>query len=416
MSKVPNVVIVICDDLGVGDVGFMQDRQTESVTPCLDRLAGESLIFTQFQSSAPVCSPTRAALLTGQYPRAFGIDHVFTAGRHRETGLPVGTPTLASALKAKGYATGLCGKWHLGYGRPHHPLDFGFDQFKGYVSGNVDYHSKVDQAGNHDWWEDGQKIQREGYVTDLVSDDAAGFIEQNAHRPFFLYVGHMAPHYPYQGPADAPLREVGQHHPDPHACAPGSTIESVYEAMLRSMDAGVGRIVAALDEAGVRDNTLLIFTSDHGATGPGSNGSQRGKKATLWQGGIRVPTFVNWPGQIDAGQDDRVAATFDLTCLIENVTGVEVGPAGREDRCDPLKEQQDERLLCWSFRGQAAARQGKWKWTCDTPDQPGQALFNLDNDPMEQHDVSGKHPDIAAELAKGWQQWSERFADVPLRC
>ncbi|CAN0487019.1 unnamed protein product, partial [Laminaria digitata] len=203
----PNFIIIMADDLGYGDIspfdGWIH-------TPHLDQLAEEGMRFTDFYASGPVCSPTRAGLLTGRYQQRAGIPGVVYAApdRNRNHGLQPGEWTFAEALREAGYATGMFGKWHLGYETKYNPIHHGFDEFRGYVSGNVDYFGHVDQAGFYDWWSQDKLINEPGYVTHLITQHALRFIEKNKDTPFVLYLPHEAPHYPFQGPDDEPFRIV----------------------------------------------------------------------------------------------------------------------------------------------------------------------------------------------------------------
>jgi arylsulfatase A len=204
----PNIVLIMADDLGYGDIGCFGNEKIQ--TPFLDKMATEGLKFTDFHSNGAVCSPTRAALLTGRYQQRSGLEGVIYAkGKTRATGLDVAELTFADYLKSAGYVTGVVGKWHLGYHIDYNPLYHGFDYFRGYVSGNVDYHSHLDGAGIPDWWHDLEKTKENGYVTDLVTKYSVEFIQKNKDKPFFLYVAHEAPHFPFQGRKDKADRKLG---------------------------------------------------------------------------------------------------------------------------------------------------------------------------------------------------------------
>ncbi|NQT02271.1 MAG: sulfatase-like hydrolase/transferase [Planctomycetes bacterium] len=193
----PNIILIMADDLGYGDIGCYGSKKIR--TPNIDALARGGLRFTDYHSNCPVCSPTRAALLTGRYQQRCGIEGVVTAAKHRHTGMALEEVTFAEVLKRRGYATGIFGKWHVGYNVEFNPAKQGFDEFIGYVSGNVDYHSHIDQAGFEDWWKNLQKVPEEGYCTDLITKHGVDFIERHKDGPFCLYLPHEAPHYPYQG-------------------------------------------------------------------------------------------------------------------------------------------------------------------------------------------------------------------------
>ena len=410
-DPVRNVLLIICDDLGYGDVGFLDPACPN--TPRLDALAGRAACFSDFHAASAVCSPTRASLITGRCPQRTGIDGVVSAARHRDTGLPRDERTLAELFAAAGHATALVGKWHLGYDLDHHPLRFGYQSFVGYVSGNVDYHSKIDQAGHHDWWHGERQVDEPGYTTHLITDHACRFIEAHADRPFFLHVGYEAPHYPYQTPEHPPLRRAGEVPEDAHG--PWGDGET-YRRMVREMDAGVGRLLATLDAHCLRDDTLVLFTSDHGATGPGSNGPLRGGKATLLEGGIRVPTLIAGPG-VQAGRVDDTAVTMDLFHTMLDAAGIAPPDDRALDGVSLLPRlrgggELEPRPLCWAFRRWRAAREGDWKLvqppSADDGEVPWQ-LYDLAADPGEATDLADQHPERVERLAAAWRRW---FAEV----
>ncbi|MEA3476736.1 MAG: sulfatase-like hydrolase/transferase [Bacteroidota bacterium] len=209
-ERKPNIIIILADDYGYGDVGCYGSKRF--LTPHLDALAAGGLRFTDFHSNGTVCSPTRAALLTGRYQQRTGINGVVTAAGHRHTGLDLEETTFAEVLKSEGYVTALFGKWHLGYLPDYNPVRQGFDEFTGYVSGNVDYHAHLDQTGMEDWWKQDELNPECGYTTDLITDHGVDFIQRHSEKPFLLYIAHEAPHYPYQGRNDPPryTRENGR--------------------------------------------------------------------------------------------------------------------------------------------------------------------------------------------------------------
>ena len=267
----PNIVVIMADDLGYGDLSSY-DGWIE--TPALDALAAEGLRLTDFHSSGAVCSPTRAGLLTGRYQQRAGIPNVIYANPdwNRHHGLQPRETTIAERMQAEGYATGIVGKWHLGYRVETNPLRHGFDVFRGYVSGNVDYFSHVDGFGNHDWWDGETNREEPGYVTHLINEHAVAFIEEQAatDAPFFLYVAHEAPHFPYQGPDDAAFRVVGERIPETRE---PEQVRRAYREMVEEMDTGIGAILDTLRRLGLAERTFVFFLSDNGATPAGSNGA-----------------------------------------------------------------------------------------------------------------------------------------------
>lgn len=400
----PNIILIMADDLGYG--GLSSYGNPGYKTPNIDQLAQEGLKFTNFYANAPVCTPTRAALLTGRYQQRSGLEGViYVSGKTRQTGMAQEEITIAELLKKAGYKTGVMGKWHLGYKKKYNPVHQGFDQFYGYVSGNIDYHSHYDNAGIYDWWHNTDSLYEEGYSTDLITKHSLEFIEENKDQPFFLYVPHEAPHVPFQGRTDSAYRFPDK---DFSYYGPVEDQHRAYADMMKAMDEGVGRIVEKVKQEGLEDNTLIIFYSDNGGLkGYGDNGPLRGSKTTLWEGGIRVPAIAWWPGKIDSGATDQVAMSFDFfPTFLElanvekpdtlNLDGVDLSPVLFEG------EQLPERELFWRYRGQKAARQGPWKLMITEKDT---MLFNLEQEIAEQEDLSEEYPERVENLIKALETW-----------
>lgn len=415
----PNFVVILADDMGYADLScYGNDRYT---TPHLDTLAREGLRFTDFHANGPVCSPTRAALLTGRYQQRSGVDEVIFAdpgrGKRAEHGLQPTEMTFARVLQQAGHRTALMGKWHLGYDVKFNPRHHGFDEFRGYLSGNVDFHSHIDQAGFADWWHDLERVEEKGYSTHLITRHAIRFIEQNRDRPFCLYVAHEAPHSPYQGPGDPPVRG-----PDAQPPVAGAAIGRAYREMVQEMDRGVGEIVATLRRLGLAENTLVFFCSDNGGTREGNNGPLNGAKASVWEGGHRVPAIAWWPGRIKPGVTSETALTMDLMpTLLElaaapaprglALDGVSLAPLLLASR--PLAE----RTLFWAYGGRYAVRRGPWKLVLNQPgpETPkgkkaaarGPALFNLGDDLGEKKDLAAAEPARVRELEAALAVWRQ---------
>ncbi|GAB4159841.1 MAG: sulfatase-like hydrolase/transferase [Planctomycetaceae bacterium] len=417
----PNIVIILADDLGYGDLSCYGNQSCQ--TPNLDRLAKEGMRFTDFHSSGPVCSPTRAGLLTGRYQQRAGIPGVIFADpkQNRHHGLHTRETTFAERLRESGYATGVFGKWHLGYHKKFNPVHHGFDKFRGYVSGNVDYISHVDRMGIADWW-DGDKLSpEEGYCTHLITRHAVKFIETHRKKPFCLYIAHEAVHSPYQGPNDKPVRKVGQ------GRIPGAArkdIKAAYREMLEEMDRSVGQVVSALRKANLEKNTLVIFLSDNGANRNGSNGKLRGFKGSVWEGGHRVPAIAWWPGKIPAGSvNHQPTISIDIMPTILEAAGVKVPAKLKFDGISLLDQLQHkskpskhepssrkERILFWGYRNKFAVRQGQWKLVVNEPRIPGRkALFNLADDPEERKNIARQYPKKMQQLLAELERWK---ADV----
>ncbi|MHC4678423.1 MAG: sulfatase-like hydrolase/transferase [Planctomycetota bacterium] len=410
----PNIILIMADDLGYGDIGCYDSERIK--TPNIDALARGGMKFTDYHSNCPVCSPTRAALLTGRYQQRAGIEGVVTAAKHRHTGMALEEVTFAEVLKRRGYATGIFGKWHVGYSPEFNPARQGFDEFIGYVSGNVDFHSHIDQAGFDDWWKNLEKAPEEGYTTDLITEHGIDFIERHEDQPFCLYLPHEAPHYPYQGRNDPPERLPGG---KKGRKAKGDQITRAYKEMVEVMDEGIGRIVATVRRLGLERKTFIFFCSDNGATKNGSNGVLAGYKGSLWEGGHRVPAVAYWPGKIKSGAvTNQTALGMDLFATMASIAGAEL-PAGLKlDGVNLLPMLVDngrlpERALFWRYRKERAVRKGPWKLLVQGRDVK---LYNLDDDLGEKKNLAQAEPGRVKALEDELAVWeSDVLTGVELR-
>jgi arylsulfatase A-like enzyme len=422
-DRSPNIVLIVADDLGWGDVGF--NGRSEWATPNLDRLAAGGTILSRFYAASPVCAPSRAALLTGKATIHCGV------GRNEED-LPAGETTIAEALRAHGYATAMFGKWH--HGRPRrpagsyvHPLDQGFDEFFGFTD------------AIHAWekfptvvWDGRSRVPASGYADDRFADRAVEFVAGHRDRPFFLYLAFTAPHFTIEAPGDELARHRGRF---PEA-DPARPLNAAYAAMITRLDRNVGRVLKAIDEAGLAGETLVVFTSDNGATFEAgnqgaslaldSNRPLRGQKRTLWEGGIRVPAVVRWPGRIPAGRVAREPAQMiDLMPTLLAAAGAAPDPAWRVDGLDLLaawsgRSAPHVRTLFWEWRGegsdQLAAMRGDLKLIINRRGTP--ELYDVAGDPAERRDVAAAHPDLVERLQEELEAWlatevtDERGADA----
>lgn len=418
----PNFVFILADDLGYADLGCYGGRASPSCSPCIDQMASEGLVFSDGYSNAPVCSPTRFSLMTGrfQYRLRAGNDEPISS-RHRGSaalGLPPAHPTLPSILRDAGYRTALAGKWHLGFLPHFSPLKSGYGEFFGPMSGGVDYFTHRDSAGVHDLFDGEQERERTGYLTDLISDRAVEFIgrQRDASSPFFLSVHYTAPHWPWETRADeAEARRLGNDGRIVHT--DGGSV-ATYQTMVRHMDEGIGRILAALKDAGVDDNTLVAFTSDNGGERYSDTWPLVGKKMDLLEGGIRVPYVVRWPARVKpGGMTTQLAITMDWTATFFAAAGVHAHPDYPLDGMSLLSvlEHPDspvERELFWrmKYRTQKALRQRDWKYLSIEGDE---FLFNLATDSRERANQGKRDPARLAAMRARYAAWEATVPQIP---
>jgi arylsulfatase A-like enzyme len=364
--------------------------------------------LTDAYANGQVCTPTRAALISGRYPQRFGLERAITvAPADSSLGLPVTGTSLPALLKSNGYATGLVGKWHLGFKRDVSPQAHGFDEFFGFLSGAHDYY-----VGNV--IQDTSSIPLTGYLTDEITQHALSFIERHATHPFFVEVAYNAVHWPFQ-PPDQPPTEAERNAPRRFMQMPDDSVPATradYVRMLERADQGVGRILAQLERHGLDANTLVIFTNDNGGEWLSRNAPFFHRKATLWEGGIRVPLILRWPGKLPAGKTSpQVAATMDLTASILAATSTRAPASYRPDGIDILPMLRGDvpvldRDVFWRVnqpaRQQRAVRSGRWKLLVDGNQV---LLFDLPNDPGERNDLAARQPEKVATLRRLYLAW-----------
>lgn len=395
----PNIIYIVADDLGWKDTGFQGAK--DILTPNLDRLANDGARFAQFYAM-PMCTPTRAALMTGRYPMRYGLQTLVIPSKGLY-GLSTEEYLLPQVLKDAGYETAIIGKWHLGHAdRKFWPRQRGFDYAYGAVLGEIDYFTRSAHEVL-DWQRDNQSVKEDGYVTELLGDDAVRLIEKHkGDQPLFLYLAFTAPHTPYQAP-ESYLRRFA-HIPD--------ETRRTYAAMISCLDDQVGRVVEALDRTGQRQNTLIVFQSDNGgtrdtritgeskvATVPCDNGPLRGGKGQLYEGGTRVPAFANWPGHIKPGVIETPFHVVDMlptlaaiaggtTKKCQTLDGLDLAPVLLDGAASPRTEVV---YNIEPFR--AAIRQGDWKLVWKTTLPTRVELFDLAQDPNETTNLAGMYPD-----------------------
>ena len=407
----PNILFILADDLGYGDLSCY--GRPDYRTPVLDAFAAQGMKFMSAYAAAPVCTPTRCAYTTGRYPQRLpvGLAEPLT-DPSKKIGLPPDHPTVASLLKNNGYSTSLVGKWHLGWEPEYGPNRHGFEEFFGILSGAADYftHKSAD-LGGPDLWEDLKPVERVGYLTDLFSEKAVQFIERKHTKPFFLSLQYTAPHSPWEGPEDA---AIGHQHGEGPMTDGGSL--KIYGTMIRSMDAGIGRVLEALKRSKLERDTLVIFTSDNGGERYSFNWPFAFQKMYLWEGGLRVPAMVRWPGVIPVGKtSDQAAITMDWTATILAATGTAADPAFPLDGenllpvCTTARTSYD-RTLFFRTRLRDAARMGRWKYL---QDGGAEHLFDLANDPGEKADLRRDNPQIFATLRNKFTAWNAQMLPKP---
>lgn len=421
----PNIVFIIADDMGYADISSFGAPDVE--TPSIDRLAKDGIRFTNIYALGPECTPSRVSYLTGRYPQRVGglecaigtgnvgrYDDAIRLAESSDLGLPAEYARMAPGLKQQGYYNGIFGKWHLGYEPKFSPLKQGFDEFVGFLGGNVDYFRHRELSDLEVYLSGTEPIEREGYTTDLITEDALAFLEERARAPetpFFLYLPHAAPHFPFQGPDDD---DGGL--PSAEEWTLGT--RETYIEMMLSLDRSVGALVEALEKHGMTDNTLVVFTSDHGAMKPGLNTPWRDYKGTVFEGGIRVPLIMKWPAAIEAGRTSgQVGTLMDLTPSFLTAAGASTTGLEGIDLLPHAKPGAENvpRTLFWrARRGERtwrAVRDESLKYIRKVDgDTTEEWLFDLEADPTEKKNRLGEDPAAAVRLKARLSDWEKEVA------
>lgn len=407
MSQQPNIVFIVADDLGYADLSVY--GQTEFETPHLDRLASQGVRFTQAYSNSAVCSATRFALITGRYQYRLrgGLEEPI-AGANDQIGLPPEHATLPSLLRQAGYTTALIGKWHLGRLPTFGPLKSGYDRFFGNYGGVIDYFTHKPGVGEkvpRDLYEGEVPVERVGYYTRILAEESSRYIrESTGEKPFFLSLHFTAPHWPWVGPEDeaVSLQLKDLFHYD------GGNLKT-YAKMVQSLDAAVGDVLAALDERGIADNTIVIFTSDNGGERFSKTWPFTGQKTELLEGGLRVPTLLRWPALIKPQIQEQVSITMDWLPTLLAAADATHDPAYPPDGDNILPVLQGAiqpyaRRLYWRYKANAqrAVRDGNWKYLRINDNE---FLFDVVDDVRERANLRDKHPDIFERLRRQWDEW-----------
>lgn len=398
----PNVIIFLADDLGYADIGV--NGCQDIPTPHIDRIAKNGVRFTDGYAMHPVCSPSRAGLMSGMYQHRFGFEHNSGPERFADPnfGQPRDVPTLAEKLKRAGYATGLIGKWHIGFREGLRPHERGFDYHYGFLSGAHSY--TPGKRDSDSILRNGEPVEPTQYLTDEFADEAVGFIDRSQEKPFFLYCAFNAVH--------SPLDENKYVERFPTLTGKRKT----YAGMLSALDDAVGRVMTKVRELGQEENTLVFFYSDNGGPTPETssrNDPLRGFKGQMFEGGIRVPFVMQWKGTIPAGQTYREPVMgFDCHATALAAAGIDVATETRLDGVNLLpfvkgpSAGRPHQQLFWRAGPQHAARIGDWKLVTH-PRDGGSMLFNLKEDLGEQHDLAASHPDKLQELQTAFAEWEK---------
>ena len=422
--QTPNIILILADDLGYGDVGFQ--GQTKIQTPNIDRMARQGLRFTQFYAGTAVCAPSRASLMTGLHTGHTAIRGNRGFKPEGQFPLPDSSLTIATVLQQHGYTTGIFGKWGLGYpGSSGTPLKKGFSNFFGYNCQTLAHNYYPDHLWNND-----EKIPTDSvYSADLIHQHALQFLRQQKTKPFFLYLTYTLPHAQLEGPHDSIyqhyLAQFPEAEPHPHAN---------FAAMVTRLDHYVGEILQQVQEQGLADNTLILFTSDNGPHREdggdpeffNSSGGLRGIKRDLYEGGIRVPFIALWKDRIKAGSSTNYPAAFwDLFPSFEELTGLKTTTGIDGLSLAPVlqgkgKPARQHDYLYWEFHeggGSQAVRWGKWKGVrlnVNTVTDPPLELYDLEQDPKERSNVAAQHPDIVKQIETDMRSSHQYNKDWPL--
>ena len=414
-AKAPNIIMILADDMGWADTGYAGSKID---TPTLDRLAKEGVMLTRAYASAPMCSPTRAALLTGRYPHSVGMPELASPtqrGNVPPLSLSHEAVTIPEALKPAGYRSILVGKWHLGHESKSWPRTHGFDEFWGSLIGTPMFWQVKETYHNE------TPITVQGHYTDTLTDQAVAYLRNHPREqgPLFLYLAYNAPHYPLEAPAELVYKYRRRF--------PKDGLFAVYAGMVEQMDTGIGRVLATLDELGIAKDTLVVFTSDNGpsaepnAYGPDganlSNGPLREYKFSMHEGGIRVPFVARWPGRIPAGTvRHEPVVTMDLMPTFLEAAGVAAKPEMHGRSALPLLTGGSfhrPEALHWETLHNAGVLRGEWKLVYQYwAKRP--FLYRLENDIGEKNDISEKHPEVVKELMALHETWKARHYPNPI--
>ena len=422
-SQKPNVILIFTDDQGSIDVNCYGSK--DLITPHMDSIANQGIRFTQFYASAPVCSPSRAGMLTGRFPRRAGVPGNVSS-HHGKSGMPLEQVTIAEMMRQAGYQTAHVGKWHLGYTPETMPNGQGFDRSFGHMGGCIDNYSHFfywNGPNRHDLWENGKEVWHDGeFFPDLMVKQCQNFIKEPHEKPFFLYWAINVPHYPLQGKDK--WRKKYAHLESPR---------DKYAAFVSTMDDCIGEVLQTLKETGLRENTIVIFQSDHGHSteertfgGGGNAGPYRGAKFSLFEGGIRVPAMISWPGTIAEGEvRSQLATGCDWLPTIADLTGAPL-PRHKLDGkslkavIESAEAPSPHDNFYWQIGKSWAIREGDWKLLGHPRDTSNQAplskedqlfLVNLSQDIGEKKNLAKQYPEKVEQLKQIYENYLQSLTD-----
>lgn len=416
--RLPNLLLILADDLGYGDLSSYGAPDIR--TPAIDSVGAQGIRFTRCYANAPECTPTRTALLTGRYQQRVGglecaigvgntgrYDEAIWLQQRGELGLPASELTLPKILKGHGYATACIGKWHLGYLPKFWPRQHGFDEFFGILGGNADYFRHTEASGQKVLYHNDRQVDREGYLTDLIGEHAVYWLSRRRGEPFFLYLAFTAPHTPVQGPEDR-HKQV-----DEKNWEQGD--RATYARMVERMDQRIQDVLDALDRLGASEDTLVVFFSDNGGYALSRNEPFRGRKGQLWEGGIRVPGLMRWPGRLPAHiHSEQVLITMDLAPTFLALAGLPLPAQPPFDGMDLSKVLMGQRApvtrrLFWRYKRGSTVRKavldGSMKYLWNNGQEE---LYDLAQDPQESRDLKDEQPGLLASLRQALSQWEQQ--------
>ena len=421
-ARRPNIILIIADDLGYADLGCYGNTQTRS--PNLDRMASEGTRFTDFYVSWPACTPSRSTILTGRYPQRNGLydmirnnevnwkfqfdEETYATSPEMTLGMDLREVTIGQSLKTAGYATGLVGKWDSGRARRFLPLQRGFDSYYGFANTGIDYYTH-ERYGVPSMFRGNQRVKEEGHATDLFKREALRFVDEHRRHPFFLYLAFNAPHM--ASTFDKEATQVPEKYWRMYGDS-GADRKAQRPALITQMDDAIGEIFGKLRDLGLDDNTLVMFISDNGGDGAANNVPLRGKKAEMFEGGLRVPLIARWPGRIPKAATCRdFAATTELFPTLLAAAGAAPPRGVTLDGFNLLPALQgraasQRKEFFWQRQSDKAARVGQWKWV---ESRRGSGLFDLSADIGEQKDLSAAQPGVLKMMKERWAAWRKEM-------